>query len=307
MDIRKLRCFQAVAIELHFGRAARRLRMTQPALTVQIQRLEKELGGSLLYRDHNHVELTPAGRVLAASSARVLAHVDRLEGTTAALAGGDHHPWRIGFAGSTMFSGLQSILSDLHAAVPDVTIEVTQRPIRALIDGLRSWELDMVFVRAIVEDPAISGRILAHEELVAALPAGHPLSRQRALQLRDLEPEGFIGFAGPFGLDLRDYISSACASAGFTPAYVKLVSDVQSLVGLVASGVGVSLVPKGVAAALSMADIAYVTFDRERPSSDFSVQWLREREGHLSSALDLVGLRTDTKSITTSGGRRGVS
>jgi DNA-binding transcriptional LysR family regulator len=202
---------------------------------------------------------------------KVLALSSQFTELAQAISSGAGASLRIGIAGSTMHSGLVDILVKFNELEPDVDVAITQQPIRGLLHSLRTYESDLVFVRTDVRVPGFETTVLGEEALWAAVPRGHALDQTGAVALRDLADEPFIGFVGPFGRVVRDYISEACLMGDFIPAIETRTDDVQSLLGLVASGVGVSLVPEGVARSVEMGGIRYRRIAPPVPKTTYCV------------------------------------
>jgi DNA-binding transcriptional LysR family regulator len=245
VELRHLRYFVAVAEELHFSRAAARVRIAQPALSQQIRRLEQELGAALFNRTKRHVELTPAGRALLEEGRRVLAQAERAVRTAQRAARGEIGPLAIGFVPSADLDILPRVLRVWHATFPDVEIALHSLLPAAQVEALRDGRIHIGFVRLPIEETGLVVERIQREPLLTVLPHEHPLARAERVRLADLARETMILFPRDIAPGYYDIFVGACRRAGFTPRILH-PGSMQTNLALVAAGLGVSLMPASI-------------------------------------------------------------
>jgi DNA-binding transcriptional LysR family regulator len=245
VDLRRLRYFLAVAEDLHFGRAAERLGISQPPLSQQIRKLEEEVGARLLHRGRGRgrVQLTEAGRTLLADARRVVEQVEQTVRATQRAGRGESGTLRVGFIGSASCNVLPGVLRAFRQRFPGVTLSLYEQPTDQQIQGLQAAHLDVGFLRPPVPDDSIQTELVLREPLVLALPASHPLARRRRASLRALAPEPFVLLPRHLGPSLYDQIVMTCRRAGFSPRVGQEAVELHTIVSLVAAGLGVALLP----------------------------------------------------------------
>ncbi|WP_181786116.1 LysR family transcriptional regulator [Streptomyces phytophilus] len=252
MELRHLRAAVAVADHLHFGRAAAELGIAQPPLSQAVKALERELGVSLFDRDTRHVRLTPAGELFVADARDALAMVARAETRARSAGRGDIGELSVGMVGSTTLRLLPALLSAYRTRYPDVVVRFSELPTATQIERLRAHALDVGFVRPPLPSPAEAELVLlpvAREPLLVVLPAGHRLADRQRLHVRSLAGEPFVRFPRHLGAGLYDQITALCRHAGgFEPRVAQQAIQMQTIVGLVSAGCGISIVPGSVAA-----------------------------------------------------------
>lgn len=264
VELRHLRYFAAVAEELSFTRAAERLHIAQPPLSTQIRNLEAELGVELFDRSRRAIELTDAGEVLLTETRRLLTQIEQALNATRNAGVGETGRLTIGFVPSASTSTLPGHLRAFRARYPGVELFLRELPPDELIAQLRAAALDLCFLYLPFDDPQLEGAVVAREPLVAALPQDHPLGGGGAvpLAIADLREEPFVLPARHHMPGLNARVLDACRGAGFEPQAVqKDVWLMQTVLGLVAAGLGVALVPSSVQR-LNRAGVAF------RPVSD---------------------------------------
>jgi DNA-binding transcriptional LysR family regulator len=245
MELRHLRYFVAVAEARHFTRAALALGIGQPPLSQQIQALERELGTPLFARKPRAVTLTAAGEALLEDARRILRDVERATERVRRVARGESGRLRLGMINSAPFHPLiPKVIREFRRAYPQVALSLDEGPTPQLAAAVRDDVLDVAFVRPLLgAEPGLCSEVVADEEMVVALPSGHPLTKRSSVSLLALSIEPFVLFPRTVGAGLHDEIVSACRSAGFSPRIVQETSQVTSIVNLVAAGLGVSIVP----------------------------------------------------------------
>lgn len=246
LDLRQLRYLVAVAEERHVTRAAERLGMAQPPLSQQIRDMERKLGFLLFRRRPRGVEPTEAGEVLVREAQAILARLDAAERAAARTARGEQGRLVIGLAPTAPFHPfVPRTIRTFREAFPQVEVTLEECLSREALDGLRAARLDAAFLRAAVpRDAGFEAHTLFQEPMIAALPAGHPLAAGEApLPLASLAGETFIAFARITGPGIHDAATEACRRAGFMPRLGQEAPRITSALGLVAAGLGVSLVP----------------------------------------------------------------
>jgi len=254
--LRQLRYFVAVAEELHFGRAARRLHMTQPPLSDQIRRLEDRLGARLLERDRRSVRLTDEGRFFLEEARRILGDVELAVRQLEELKEGVRGTLRIAFVGSAGFVVLPTILKHFRREHPGVRLVLSEMTTAEQQQALPGGEVDVGIGREPSGSPELVEVPIASESLVVALPSNHPLTSRPRLQLAELAEEPFLFQPRATGLRYHDRLLAACQAAGFSPRIIQEANQLQTHVNLVAAGMGVSLLP-GSVRVLRMPGLAY--------------------------------------------------
>jgi DNA-binding transcriptional LysR family regulator len=243
MEFRHLRYFLALAEELHFGRAAQRLAISQPPLSVAIQQLEASIGARLFDRDSKGVRLTPAGAAFQPHAAALLARADEACALAREVQAGEVGRLRLGFVGSTLFNGLSDWLQAFQARHPRVEVVVVELNSQDQIDALLAEELDLGLVHTDRLPPALTAAPLYQEPFLACLPAAHPLSAQTQVPLDALSEQPFILFSRKGSPDYHARIVEICRQHGFYPRLQHEGRHWLSVVSLVAQGLGVSIVP----------------------------------------------------------------
>ncbi|MFH9198064.1 LysR substrate-binding domain-containing protein [Streptomyces anulatus] len=242
MELRHLKAFLAVAEELHFGRAAKRLQMAQPPLSQQIRQLEKELGVQLFRRNTRSVRLTGAGETFLDPVRTVLDDLDTAVRAARSAGRGEYGRVTIGFAGASSHETLPRLTRAVRAAHPGLELVMTgQTYANVALSRVADGSLDLGFVRLPVTRPGVEHRVIDEEELLCALPFDHPLARYEAVPLGELADEPFVSFPANSGSTVRDAMTEACESAGFTPRVVQEAPDSYTIMALVAAGVGITL------------------------------------------------------------------
>ncbi|MEU7487857.1 LysR family transcriptional regulator [Streptomyces sp. NPDC042319] len=242
MELRHLTAFVAVAEELHFGRAAKRLQMAQPPLSQQIRQLEKELGVQLFERNTRSVRLTSAGQSFLDPVRTVLADLDTATRAAKAAGRGEYGRVTIGFAGASTHETLPLLTRAVRAAHPALELVMKgQTYANVALAGVADGSLDLGFVRLPVTQAGVTTRVIDEEELVCALPSDHPLARRRRIPIAALADEPFVSFPANAGSTVRDATVRACEDAGFNPRVVQEAPDSYTILALVAAGVGVTL------------------------------------------------------------------
>lgn len=291
MDLRELESFVAVAEELHFGRAARRTHLSQPALSQQIQRLERELGFSVFSRDRRHVELTAAGAVLLQRVRRLLDDADDMVAVAGRVAAGHAGVLRLGHVGGALYGAVPAVVRRLRQLAPDVDVTLEEHKTARQLDLIEHGRLDAGFIHLPAERPrGVQVAVLDREPLDVCLPAGHRLATAATVRLADLAGEDFVMFARPLEPDTHDRITAACRDAGFEPRVVQEAANLQGLISLVAAALGVGFTVRSVAIGLQRDGVVFRPVEPPAVELTNAVVWRTRPDnpalGCLESALD---------------------
>lgn len=281
VEIRHLRYFVAVAEELHFGRAAARLNMAQPPLSQQIRRLEELLGVPLFHRTKRRVELTDAGRAFLGAARETLRQAANAVDRAQRAHRGEIGHLALGFVASAAVAGLPELVRRFRARFPDVGLTLVEQTTAQQVEALLAGRIRAGLVRPPVAIRELELRLVAREPMVVALPSGHPLAQSGDVPLAALADQPFVLFPREQGPGLHDLIVAACAANGFSPAVVQEATQMQTIVGLVAAGMGLALVP-GSLGRTRQPGAVFRPLRSPAPTVDLSVAW---RRGDPSAAL----------------------
>lgn len=248
MELRHLRYFVAVAEELHFGRAARRLGISQPPLSQQIKALEVEIGARLFERTKHKVAMTSVGETMLPEAYRMLEQADRL--LTVGLRGrpAPRSMLRIGCVLSVLFDVLPPILDRLRTECPDLAVTLEDCDAQYALNAVQQGRYDLGIVRTGAVEPPLKALALMRDHYIAALPPRHPLARLQSIPLASLAGQPLIAYARQLSPEPYDAIIAACVKAGFSPDIAYHGRSAQACLGYVACKLGVALVPSGLRA-----------------------------------------------------------
>lgn len=262
MELRQLRYFIAVGEELHFRRAAERLHISQPPLSQQIRALEQELGFALLIRTRRRVELTPAGAAFLRDARTILGELEGAVATARRIDAGHTGRLRINFVGSALFSIVPRMVERFRRSRPGVEIELHERATLEQLRAVHAGMADVGLVRPPIEDDTgLRIETVLRERTVAALPATHELATLSRVPLRRLADEPLVLFPRDQAPGFHDLLVNSLAGAGTArpggvggagvggvggPQIIQYAPEMLTIIGLVAAGTGVSLVPESV-------------------------------------------------------------
>jgi DNA-binding transcriptional LysR family regulator len=247
MELRRFKYMAVLAEELHFGRAAERLGIAQPALTQQIQALERDLGVQLFQRTKRSVTLTVAGRVTLEEAIRTLQQADRTALVARQAGRGQLGHIEIGFVGSAIFSGMLSgAIFRFREANPLVELRLSELGILQQLNDISSGRLDLGIVRTPVKSlpPDVGISELYREPIILALSAKHSLARRKGITLGALKDEQFVAMQIQEGIGFNAQVAEICAQGGLTPHVAQRATQFVALAGMVAGGLGIAFVPE---------------------------------------------------------------
>ncbi|SFK31408.1 DNA-binding transcriptional regulator, LysR family [Halobacillus dabanensis] len=245
MELRHLKYFIIVAEKLHFGKAAAQLKMAQPPLSQQIKKLESELDVLLFFRTKRQVELTEAGEVFLERAYQILNNVEAASEEARRVHRGEVGDLILGFTGTAAFDGLSHILEIFREKFPNVNVILRQLPSAEQVKALHEGEIHLGLLVPPVESKWLNLEMFREVPFIVALPKTHHLVKQGApIEVSDLVNESFIMTPRNIGSSYYDSIISLCYHAGFSPKICQEAHELQTIVALVSSGVGVALVPK---------------------------------------------------------------
>jgi DNA-binding transcriptional LysR family regulator len=242
MDLRQLRYFTVLAETRNFHRAAERLHMSQPPLTVAIRKLEEELGTKLFHRDARGVRLTEAGQAVLSPARATLAHAAQVTEAARLASEGMRGRLTIWFVGSAISGLLPRLISPFRASFPEVDLALEERNSVEIVRAISARQIDIGIVRLpVMESAPVAIDVIERDELIVALPARDHPNLQDVVSLADLSGEPFITYT-PQSV-LHATIRLACQKAGFVPRIVQEVNQVSTILSLVLSGLGIALLP----------------------------------------------------------------
>jgi DNA-binding transcriptional LysR family regulator len=274
VDLRQLRYFVVLAEELHFGRAAKRLALTQPPLSQAIRNLENELGAKLFERTRRRVALTHAGGAFLDEARATLARAAQAVETARRAARGELGRLAVGYLAATAYSLLPLVLRDFARGHPGVKLELRELTLPQQFEALRRGDIQVGLLRPPVSDAELDSEILMEERFVLALPASHPLCSLKRVPVRRLAGEIFVMFPRLPGLVNHDLVMGFCMRHGFTPRVAQQANQTHTVVGLVAAGIGVALVPVS-AQRIGLPGVAYRPLREATPLSRTALAWRR--------------------------------
>jgi DNA-binding transcriptional LysR family regulator len=245
MELRHLHYFITVAEELHFGRAARRLNISQPPLSQQIRQLEEEIGVRLFHRTKRRVEITPAGMVFLAEARRIIAMSEDAVRRTIRADKGEIGWLAMGFVGSANYSVLPPVIRVFRRRFPNVEMTLTEMNTNQQLEALLDGRIQVGFLRPPqgIEEKGLVVEPVFREPLMVALPRNHPLKNEMPLPLRLLAKDAFIMIPRQRGPGFFDHLIVLCQKEGFSPHIVLEASQFHTVIGLVAAGIGIAVVP----------------------------------------------------------------
>ncbi|MBM6604981.1 MULTISPECIES: LysR family transcriptional regulator [unclassified Leclercia] len=260
MDLHQLRCFVVLAEELHFGRAARRLNMTQPPFSRQIQLLEKSLGGALFERDNRHVRLTFLGEQLLGRANQLLQQAEQFTFTAQSCLNGESGTLSIGFTAVFSWAFIPALLKNLHAALPGLNIQLHENVSNKQIIAIENESIDVGFVRKVPLNPSLDYLPLKSEALVGAFHIDHELARKRKIQLSAFAGQPFFLYSPDEARYFFDRITDLFAFHNIVPDYKYQLAQTHTILGLVNAGLGCAIVPAS-ARTLGFPNVTYMALD----------------------------------------------
>lgn len=297
MELRQLRSFVVVAEEMNVGRAAVRLHLTQPSLSRQIAALERDLGVELFARVKRRFVLSAAGESFLADAQDLLRRSDEAVRTAQRTQRGELGTLRLRFVQSATFEVLPRLLGTFRQAYPEVVLDLESVTTIRQTEALRDGRIDVGLMRPTTPEGArttagrldgLLTRVVSNDPLVAVLPARHRLVRRKRIRLAELAEEPFVFYTRLSGPVVHDSIVGYCRAAGFTPRIEQEAADVQTIVSLVAAGLGVSLLI-GPTPPSNPDAVVYRELSDDLPPWQLSVAWSPDnRSPVLARFLELV-------------------
>ena len=278
IELRHLRYFVAVAQELHFGRAAEHLNITQPVLSDQIRRLETLLGVQLLHRTKRVVRLTEPGRIFLADAIQLLEQAEAAVSTVQQAANGTLGKLSIGYTGPALYTVLPEIVRTFRDRHPNIELMLHEMCTPEQEAALLADKIHVGFLHPPINGPVQLQEVL-HEPMVIALPENHPLANQSSVSLKALAHESFILFPRTVGPYLYSKILALCAEAGFSPKVVQEVTPQPTMIGLVAAGIGIAFVAASLQN-IHRPGVVYRELQENAPSLRLAIAW--KGEGNFS-------------------------
>lgn len=287
IDIRQLRYFQAVAEELHFGRAAARLAIAQPALSRQVQQLEEELGTPLLRRTQRRVELLPAGALLLERARLIQQELARAVSDTRRTGSGELGRLSLGFIHSSTYGLLPSIIGRFRQLYPGVELELHELPITAQHAALLRGTIDIGLLRVQAAPTELEVLPVLPDPFVLALPAKHPLAGRSRTRLKAVAGDPFVMFSKTEAPLFHARVQALCEQAGFAPNVVQHATQIHTVVGLVGAGLGVAVVPAS-ARNLHPRKVRFVRIADKAEPVHIALAWRRGHETPASRSFRKV-------------------
>ncbi len=284
VDVRRLRYFLAVAEELHFGRAAERLHIAQPALSRQIASLEAAIGALLFDRTRSNIHLTAAGEALLPRARDILARVADAARVAKRASEGSVGVIQIGFVGSATFSILPGILNAFRTSHHEVELVLHAMNTAELRAALIDRSIDIAFARPGIQDPEIVNEVVFKEPLIVALSENDPLAEQNHIALADLSARPFILYPRHPRPSFADTILQICRAEGFSPDIAQETMEIQTALSLVSVGAGVSLVPESTSEA-QLNGVAYRPILGDAPQTQLSLAYRRDNRSAVMAAF----------------------
>ncbi|SEA85922.1 LysR family transcriptional regulator [Acidovorax soli] len=284
MELRLLHYFVTLAEELHFSRAAQRLCISQPPLSVAIKQLEEELQAQLFERSSKGVRLTAAGEHLLGKARQLLDLSHQAAQETRDVAQGTRGHLRLGFVGSSLYRGLPQALEQLQRSHPQVRVDMLEANSAEQIQGLLQMRLDVALVHSIQPPAGIASQLIVEEPFVVCLPQQHPLCACETIDLSELRDDRLILFSNLVSPTYHQRIYEMCLAHGFAPEVRHEVRHWLSVISLVSLGQGVALVP----AALERVGLPRLLFrplQGTHPSSEMLAMWRSAPANPLVQAL----------------------
>jgi DNA-binding transcriptional LysR family regulator len=274
IELRPLRQFLAVAEELHFGRAAQRLHISQPALTQAIQQLEQRLGAPLLQRSQRRVALSPAGAALLPELRRLVAAADALPAQVQAAAAGQAGRLRLAFVSSIAYGPLPGWLRGFREAQPGVQLALREATLDVQLDAFAADQIDAGFVLHAegAAPPGLAAQPVLREPLLLALPDAHPLATRARPAWAALAAEPLVIFPRRIAPSLYDAILGHYRARGATPVIAQEAIQMQTIVNLVSAGMGIAWVPASLTQ-LQRPGVVYRTPAGEALHCETSLVW----------------------------------
>jgi DNA-binding transcriptional LysR family regulator len=279
MELRQLHYFVAVAEELNFSRAAERLRITQPPLSLQIQNLEKELEFPLFYRNNRQVELTDAGKQFLDEVRKLFDHLDRAVQNAKRTHHGELGTLNVGFVGSATYDILPTVLREFRSLYPYVQVHLFEMSTPMQINALLKEEIDIGVLRPPVHSDAIGTEIVSTMPCVLAVPKEHPLTEKRNVSISDLQDYPFVMLSRLTWAGLYNEILALC-----NPIIQQEALEFQTVIGLVAAGLGIAVVPQS-AVNLHTQDVVYLDLDHQLPTASMGISWRKNHHSPLVEAF----------------------
>jgi DNA-binding transcriptional LysR family regulator len=282
MELSDLRSFVAVAEELHFGRAAERLHVTQPPLSRQIRRLEDELGARLFHRTTRRVDLTDAGSAFLAEARQVLAAAEKAVSRARSVHRGETGRLAIGAVTPAIDGFLPDLVREFRKRHPRIDVSLTEMDTTSQLAALRAERLHAGFVRLADHDVrGLSTQVVRRERLVLALPRRHRLAGADPVSLASLAGEPVVALAPEVQPELHRRLAAACSDAGFALRVTQTTRTVPTMTALVAAGMGVAFVPES-ARSTRRTGVEWRAIRGRLPDVEISVAW---RSWNASPAL----------------------
>ncbi|AUR01620.1 LysR family transcriptional regulator [Phaeobacter inhibens] len=278
MNFKQLTYFMAVADELHFGRAAERLGISQPPLSRQIKQMEEEIGATLFNRGRSSITLTQAGERLQIRGRDILNRLDDTRLEIKRIGQGAEGRLRIGFVGSSTYGILPNIIKSFRASYPSVNLSLSPMNNAQLHRRLVGREIDVAFSRPALNDPDFAVKKLMDEALIIALPDSVDTGSRRVADLRRLATHNLILYPEYPRPSYADVVINACQEAGFDVPLRVFTMDLQTALSLVAIGEGVCIVPESVGTA-QRNGIKYLRIEPEIARTALSINYRLDEQG----------------------------
>lgn len=286
MDTRQLRYFLFVAEELHFGRAAERLGIAQPPLSQQIKKLEQELGVKLFQRNSRRVELTDAGRSLLGEARLILERIEVAREVARQFSAGISGSLNLGAVSPALDTFLPVQIQHFVQTHPTIRISLHELRSDEQLEWLRTGRLDVGFLRIYEHDlHGLACRIVDRQSYILAIPASHPLAKQKLVPLRSLDGINLIMAPRRHRPLLHDRLLSTFQSAGASVNIVQEVSSKRTEIALVAAGIGLALVPEAYATVFRRQGVVYRRVRGNLPPIEMAAVWHPDRQTTLREHL----------------------
>jgi DNA-binding transcriptional LysR family regulator len=275
VEFRHIRSFLSVAETLHFGRSARLLNLSQPALSLQVKALEEELGIQLLRRNRQGTVLTEAGQAFREEAAAALEKLEFAKRKAQWASSGKLGHIRIGFISTAGFEIVPNLIRHFRKSYPDVEFSIRNILTGAQLEMIDDGLLDVGFLRLPIEQrKGIEVTTVHKEPFVAVLPSSHPLSARKEIHLRELKGNPFVLYAREHAPGFHDLLTRILSNAGVIPKVVQTVGEMPILISLVDAGVGVSIVPASVAKRI-LSKVAVCSIADRMPESEIGLAFAR--------------------------------